>query len=214
MPTQMRDRWASRDEPPAGQGTVYWHVLLNRYPEAVAAAMAVRDALDGIPGLHMTPEPWLHMTLFIAGTTDTIAPDRLSELVADVQDALREVPPIEVEVGRVLYHPEAIMLAVEPVEPLRRLRAVVMSGSGQSVSDLEAVETSGWIPHMTVAYSTVGQAAGPIIEALGKSVPLQRFVLDHADLVVQWGPEQSWTWELSGMVEVGATWKASGAPRR
>jgi 2'-5' RNA ligase len=157
LPTQMRDRWASRDEPPAGHGTVYWHVLLSRYPEARIAAKAVRDALHGIPALHMTPESWLHMTLFIAGTTDTIRLDGISELTANVQNALRNVRPIEVQVGRVLYHPEAVMLAVEPVEPLRRLRDVVLSATGLNIPDQEALETSAWVPHMTVGYSTAGQ---------------------------------------------------------
>lgn len=208
LPTQMRDRWASRDEPAAGQGIIYWHVLLSRYREARIAAKAVRDALHGIPGLHMTPERWLHMTLFIAGTTDTIGPDALSDLAAHVQTVLWNVEPIEVEVGRVLYHPEAIMLAIEPVEPVRRLRDAVMRGSGQNVSNLDAVETSAWIPHATVAYSTAGQAADPIIEALGKSVTKQRFVLDSADLVVQWGPEQTWNWELQSTANLGQARRA------
>ncbi len=37
LPVDMRDRWASRAEPAEGKGTVYWHVLMSRYPGARAA---------------------------------------------------------------------------------------------------------------------------------------------------------------------------------
>lgn len=204
LPTQMRDRWASRAEPAAGQGTVYWHALMSRYPEAQVAARAAQSVLGGLPGFHLTPEAWLHMTLFVAGSTDDIgAPDRLVEVTTNVQLALQDVEPIETRVGRVLYHPEAVMLAVEPVEPLRRLRDVVLGASAATVGDLGALPSSAWVPHMTVAYSTVGQAAAPIIGALGDSVPEERFLLDSLSLVVQWGPERTWNWAPISDVRLG-----------
>jgi 2'-5' RNA ligase len=204
LPTQMRDRWASRAEPAAGQGTVYWHVLMRQHPEAQAAAASAQAALRGLPGLHMTPEAWLHMTLFVAGSTEDIgSPDQLTEMTTNVQAAVRDIEPIEVVVGRVLYHPEAIVLAVEPVEPLRLLRDVVLDATATTVRDPDTLRSSTWTPHMTVAYSTAGQAAAPIIGALGKSVPDQRFVLDAFSLVVQWGPERSWDWDPIAVVRLG-----------
>lgn len=206
LPTQMRDRWASRTEPPVGQGTVYWHVLMARYPEARAAAASAQTALRGIPGLHFTPEAWLHSTLFVAGSTENIGtPEHLAEMTSNVQTAVQDVEPIEVTIERVLYHPEAILLAVDPAEPLRRLRDVVLDATATTVGELNTQPSSGWIPHMTIAYSTAGQDAAPIIDALGKSVPEQRFVLDALNLVVQWGPERSWTWEQVSDVDLSGS---------
>ncbi|MDQ2709941.1 MAG: 2'-5' RNA ligase family protein [Actinomycetota bacterium] len=203
LPTQMRDRWASRVEPGAGPGTVYWHVLMTRYPEAQAAATAAQDVLRGLPGFHLTPEAWLHMTLFIAGSTEHIGtPDRLAEMTTNVRAAVHDIEPIDVTVTRVLYHPEAVMLAVEPVGRLRRLRDVVLDATATTVGDLDTLPSSTWVPHMTVAYSTAGQAAAPVIGALGKSVPEQRFVIDSFSLVVQWGPERRWNWESVDVVEL------------
>jgi 2'-5' RNA ligase len=203
LPTQMRDRWASRAEPAAGQGTVYWHVLMSRYPQAREAATAAQSVLRRLPGFHLTPEAWLHMTLFVAGSTEDIgAPNRLAEMTANVRAAVQDMEPIELTVGRVLYHPEAIMLAVEPVNPLRRLRDRVLDASATTVQEVDALPSSAWVPHMTVAYSTAGQAAAPIIDALGKTVPEQRFVLDSFSLVVQWGPERRWDWVPIHLVEL------------
>lgn len=204
LPTHMRDRWASRVEPAADQGTVYWHVLMARYPQAQAAGASAQTALRGIPGLHMTPEAWLHMTLFTAGPTNEIgSPDQLTEMTTNVRAAVDDIDPIHVAVGRVLYHPEAIVLAVEPVEPLRRLRDLVLTATATTVGDVDTLSSSAWTPHMTVAYSTAGQAAAPIISALGKSVPEQHFLLDSLSLVVQWGPERTWNWEQVSAVELG-----------
>jgi 2'-5' RNA ligase len=206
----MRDRWASRPEPAAGQGTVYWHALLGQYPQARAAADAAQGVLRELPGFHLTPEAWLHMTLFVAGSSEDIgASDRLAEMTTTVQAAVRDIEPIELTVGRVLYHPEAIVLAVEPVEPLRNLRDAVLDATATSVGDLDVLPSCAWVPHTTVAYSTAGQAAAPIIGALGESIPEQRFVLDSFSLVVQWGPERSWNWEPISAIGLGG-----GTPAR
>jgi len=199
----MRDRWASRAEPGAGQGTIYWHVLMDRYPQARAAATTAQTALRGLPGLHMTPEAWLHMTLFVVGPTDDIGtPDHFADMITNVRAAVHDIKPIDVSVGQILYHPEAVILGVEPVQPLRRLRDLVLAATAMTVRGLDTLPSSVWVPHMTVAYSTAGQAAAPIIDALGRSVPEQRFVLDSLSLVVQWGPERRWDWKPIGTVQL------------
>lgn len=200
LPVQMRDRWANRAEPAAGQGSVYWHVLVGVHPEARAAAADVRSALSDFPGLHLTPPEWLHMTLFAAGSTADIDDEHLADAAASVKEALRGYSPLDVSVGRVLYHPEAIMLAVEPVQPLRDLHERVRIASTSAFPDLDVSPSENWIPHVTVAYSTAGQPAAPIIDGLGASVVARRFTINALSLVVQWGPEQFWDWETTARV--------------
>jgi hypothetical protein len=55
---------------------------------------------------------------------------------------------------------------------------------------------------MRVSCSTADQPAGPVIAALGKSVPTRRIAIDALQLVAQWGPERSWDWETVGTVEL------------
>lgn len=205
---QMRDRWANRPEPAAGTGSVYWHVLLGGDSAVQAAAEDVRHAVRGFPGLHLTPPEWLHMTLFAAGSTDDIEIERLADVAKDVQGALHKFPPFEVSIGRVLYHPEAIMLAVEPKPPLRELRERVRAATATAVVGLRVGPSEKWIPHVTVAYSTAGQPARPIIDGLGANVSNRRFTVGALSLVVQWGPERSWDWRIQESITLNGDQRA------
>jgi 2'-5' RNA ligase len=204
LPTQLRDRWLNRSEPAAGSGTLYWHVLLARYPEASKAAAAAQAALADFPGFHMTPPSWIHMTVFLAGPAEEFTRKQMAEMVTIAADDLRETKPIEVDLGRVLYHPEAVMLAVEPADKLHPIRAAARHATAVAIGQEAPPEepASAWTPHMTVSYSTADQPAEPVIDALGKRVPTHRIAIDRLNLVVQWGPERLWDWETVGTIEL------------
>src|SRR5262245_5613443 len=116
LPTRMRSRWSSRTEPEPGRGTIYWHLLMHSYPQACAAAMEAQEILASFPGLHITPRRWLHVTALVVGSTDEVTINQMSVKVSEAQRLLRDIAPIPVTIGKVLYHPEAIMLRVYPVE--------------------------------------------------------------------------------------------------
>ncbi len=204
LPTQLRDRWLNRSEPAVGSGTLYWHVLLARHPEAWEAAAEAQATLADFPGFHMTPPSWIHMTVFLAGPAEGFTGEQMAEMVKVAAEELRETKPIEVDLGRVLYHPEAVMFALEPADKLRPIRAAARRATAVAVGEEPPSEelTSAWTPHMTVSYSTAAQPAEPIIAALGKSVPTRRIAIDALNLVVQWGPERLWDWETVGTVEL------------
>jgi 2'-5' RNA ligase len=204
LPAHMRDRWANRPEPPEGQGTVYWHALMGRYPEARSAASAAQSILGKFDGFHLTPPGWLHMTVLIAGSTEKVPREHLAPLLDAARTALDDVAAPAVALERVLYHPEAVTLAVEPAADLhairRRIDRVTAAVTGGTVDD---AATARWVPHMTVGYSTSDQPASPVIAALGRSVPMHELVVDTLMLVVQWGAERSWNWERIGTVQLG-----------
>jgi hypothetical protein len=62
----------------------------------------------------MTPLKWLHMTALIAGSADEISGPELERMAEAASRQLAKTPPITVTLGKVLYHPEAIMLAAKP----------------------------------------------------------------------------------------------------
>lgn len=203
LPVKMRDRWASRPEPPEGKGTVYWHVLMSRYPEARATVMAAQEALRGIPGLHFTPQQWFHMTVQLVGSTDDIGQKDLTKILNSARTALSSSHALDVSLGRVLYHPEAVMLAVEPADQLRALQDRVRSATASALGRTDT--STKWVPHVTVAYSTAGHPADRIVSALDTSVSSGYFPVDHLSLVVQWGPERQWNWDEVGTVKLLAT---------
>ena len=73
LPTQMVDRWRNRTKPQPGQGTFYWHMLIGRYPQAIARE--AQERLAPFSGLHYTPLRWLHITTLVVGSTDDMSLD-------------------------------------------------------------------------------------------------------------------------------------------
>ena len=201
LPSKMRNRWASRTEPAPGCGTIYWHVPLHTYPEARAAAMDAQKVLAAFPGLHMTPLKWLHMTTLVVGSPDEMTRAQMSAMVSAAQRLLCDNAPIPVTLGKVLYHPEAIVLRVQPVEALQLILDAAQLATREAVGHSGVTDEllpSLWTPHMTVAYSTTEQPAGPIVSALGKSIRERQILIDSLTLVIQWGPERHWDWEPIG----------------
>ncbi|MEU5884411.1 2'-5' RNA ligase family protein [Spirillospora sp. NPDC047279] len=204
LPTRMQDRWQSREEPPVGSGTIYWHVLFYGQPHIRAAAKAAQARLADFGGFHMTPERWLHMTTLAAGSADGVSPEQLNAMLFKAREELARVDPIPVNFERVLYHPEAVMLAIEPAAALLPLRRAAQQATHEAVAEHRSDEAgSDWKPHLTVSYSTTQQPADPIISALGREIPKCQARIDELSLVIQRGPERLWDWQVVGTAKLG-----------
>ncbi len=59
------------------------------------------------------------MTVHVAGATEEIDSESLRALLSRSQEAVNGIHPVPVTARRLLYHPEAIVLAIEPAEELR-----------------------------------------------------------------------------------------------
>jgi 2'-5' RNA ligase len=206
FPDRMRDRWADRHETAADRGMVYWHVLLHSYPEALAAATEAQEILAHFDGFHLTPLKWLHMTTLVAGTTDEVARTQMSVMVAEARRQLRQEAPIPVTLGKVLYHPEAIMVGLRPAEALQPILEAAQAATLAATGRAGAIDSqsSSWVPHMTVGYSTAEQPAAPIISTIGRTLQERQTHIDALTLVVQWGPERLWNWEPVGTAHLHA----------
>jgi 2'-5' RNA ligase len=195
----MINRWQNREEPGHGQGTIYWHILLGDQPEARNAAATAHKRLADFPGLHMPPPQWLHITTLVVGPTDEITTDQQQDMLAAASELLADIPPIDVALGRILYHPEAIAAEVQPAGPLRQIRKAIQTAT-RKVTGREG-HTEGpahWLPHMTLAYSETEQPAEPLITALGRAIPTSEFTINAVTLVNQQGPERLWNWHPVG----------------
>src|SRR5258708_1201664 len=110
LPVEMVDRWQDRAEPAPDDGLIYWHILVGADPDVHALAQEAQRRVTPFPGLHLTPLERLHMTVLIAGSAPDIDRDQVERMSAAVSRTLAEVPPIPVTIGKIFYHPEAIML--------------------------------------------------------------------------------------------------------
>jgi 2'-5' RNA ligase len=190
----MANRWANRPEPAPGQGVLYWHVLLGNDPSVQALAAAGREKLSTFSGLHFTPKEWLHLTTFVVGSVDRFNVSSIKEMIERAGESLSKVYPIAISLGRVLYHPEAIVFGVEPDGALDPVYSAVRAAAQIGDDQDNVVGYQSWNPHVTLAYSTSVQAARPIIDALGRKLPICQVTIDHINLVIQEGPERQWNW--------------------
>ena len=204
LPAQMIDRWQDRAEPAPGEGLIYWHMLVGTDPDVVALASEVRRKLAPFTGLHMTPYAWLHMTALIVGSASEISNEQIRQMAAAAGRRLADIPPITVTVGKILFHPEAIMLAAQPAQALLPVLEAVREATQEVTGN--PGKTGGkrpWTPHITIAYSTARQPAEPITTALGQSLPERKIQISTASVVNQRGPERSWDWHREATIRFG-----------
>jgi len=168
---------------------------------------AAQERLASFPRLHMTPRHWLHITTLIVGSADEIGDGRMQAMLAHARQSLSGSAPIDATIGRILYHPEAVMLKVQPVDALSPILKAAQSATRAVVGrdgTVNGGSTASWTPHVTVCYSTARQPAEPVISALGKELPSCDITIDALSLVVQRGPERLWDWHVIGSVSLTA----------
>lgn len=206
MPAEFTNRWRDRAEPAPGEGLVYWHMLVGEQPEVAAAAQEAQQRLAAFNGFHLTPLKWLHMTTLIVGPSDQVSAGDMQDLAESAARHLADTAPITVTLEKVLYHPEAIMLAVTPAEALTPVRAAALTATRRATGTDGQAESRPWTPHVTIAYSTSDQPAGPVIAALGRNLPKERqFQVSAVSLVIQQGPERLWDWHPVATVRLPAS---------
>jgi 2'-5' RNA ligase len=197
LPQNMIDRWAERHDPQPGEQTLYWHVLMAGYPEAGDLAHQAAGRLAPFSGLHLTPPDRLHMTTLLVGPAEHITSQQLQQMTQTAARQLDGTKPIPVSLGKILYHAQAIMLAVTPAEALAPIRDAAMAAT-QQAGITPADRDDDWTPHVTLCYSTASQPARPIIDALGKHLPEREISITSLSLVIQDGPERQWNWTTVG----------------
>jgi 2'-5' RNA ligase len=207
----MADRWRARQMLPSGQGQLYWHVLFNDNPAVHAIVRAAHQRLAGLPGLDLVPHQWLHLTTLIAGLTNEITDEQVNTMIIEAGRLLARTRPITVTIGRVLYHPEAIVLEARPADALDPMREAVQTATRIATGHDGVLAHKPWTPHITVAYSSAVQPAAPIIAALGRQLPDCEVTVRSINLVVQDGPEYLWDWRPVARVPFGETLQV---PRR
>ena len=200
----MADHWWQRPGRLPGRELYHWHMLFHDQPEVRELVAMAQQRLTGLPGLDMVPGGWLHLTTFIVGFADEISDDSIEAMTAEARLRLAAVAPIPVILGRVLYHPQAVALALEPpgaLDPvLDAVRAATLAAGCAGHTD-----TDPWIPHVSVAYSHASGPAAPIIGALGRWLPATEITVRSVSLVAQTQVGRSWQWREIAELQFSAS---------
>jgi 2'-5' RNA ligase len=153
----------------------------------------------------MTPLERLHMTAMIAGPADHFSQDQLQQMITTASAKLADTPAITVTVGGILYHPEAIMLAVKPKRALASIHDAALAATRAVTRGHDPDDDSPpWIPHITLCHSTAEQAMAPISAALGPQPRECQIQISTVSLVIQHSPERLWDWRTVGAVHLPA----------
>ncbi|MER5647897.1 2'-5' RNA ligase family protein [Streptosporangium sp. NPDC002524] len=168
-----------------------------------AIVREAHERLEGIPGLDFVPSEFLHLTTLIAGFSHEIIGDQMDVMVREAAKLLARISPITVTLGRVLYHPEAIVLEARPAERLLPMLEAVRAATYAATGQDGVLAHEPWTPHVTVAYSSANGPSAPIITALGRRLPDREVTIGGISLVVQDGPETSWDWRPVAEVPFG-----------
>lgn len=201
LPTQMADHWWQRPGRVPGRMLYHWHMLFHDQPEVQRLARMAQRKLDGLPNLEMVPIPWLHLTTLIAGFEDEVSEDQVAAMTADARHRLASIAPIPVTLGRIFYHPEAVMLAAEPIDALTPVLEAVRAATLAAGSDGHT-DTDPWLPHISIAYSYASGPAGPVIAALGRRLPETTITIRSVSLVAQTQVGRSWQWQPVAEVDL------------
>lgn len=201
LPTTMADHWWHRPGRLPGRELYHWHMLFHDQPKVHELVAKAQQRLRGLPGLDMVPQGWLHLTTLIVGFADEIPYDSIEALTADARRRLASVAPIPVTLGRVLYHPQAVALALEPLGALDPVLDAVR-GATLAAGCEGHTDTDPWIPHISVAYSHSNGPAAPIIAALGRRLPTTEITVRSISLVAQTQVGRSWQWRQTAEVQL------------
>jgi len=141
----------------------------------------------------------------VAGSASSFSVGQLDRMARTATDLLSGMPPVTVTLGRILYHPEAIMLGVSPAKALAPIRNAALTATRLVTGRDDPPDApERWIPHITVCYSTAHQDAVPLIAALGESLPLCDIQVSALSLIIQQGPERRWDWSTIATIGLAA----------
>ncbi|MFG3053484.1 2'-5' RNA ligase family protein [Kitasatospora sp. NPDC048239] len=202
-PAQMADHWWWRPGWAEGRRFYTWHLVFDGADDVHRLAADYRLALAGVPGLDLVPDRWLHLTMQGLGFVDEVGEADARAIADAAVHHLSKIPTFDLALGPAIVTPEALLLTVDPADPVRAVRAAIRA----AIADVwpEAPEPAeGFRPHVSVAYSNSAGHSRPAADALAgvASYPATARVTS-AELIVLGRDRRMYEWESFARVPLG-----------
>jgi 2'-5' RNA ligase len=166
-PTELRNHWWWRPGWRVGRSFYTWHVTFADQPGVHQLAATYAPLLATLPLLDPIPFRWLHLTMQGLGFTDEVDPGDVAAIHEAAATRLAELEPCTVTLRPPRVNAEALYLPVQPVEPLRQVRATIRRAIREVWGEPNVPEaTDGWQPHVSLAYANAPGPLQPVADAL------------------------------------------------
>ncbi len=132
-------------------------------------------------------------------------------MAGEARRLLAGATPITVGLGRVHYHPQAVVLPVDPIRALDPVLDAVRAATHFAGCGGHT-DTDPWLPHVSVAYSRGTGPAAPVIAALGLRLPPIAATIRSVSLVAQTQVGHSWQWRLVAEAPLSGSRTPPGTP--
>lgn len=202
-PEIMRNHWWWRPGWSVGKRFYTWHLTFEGQDDVHRLAAAYRDGLADVDGLTLIPDRWLHLTMQGVGFVEDVSDKTAHEVATAAGTRLRKVPAFDLTIGPGVLDPEAILLNVQPDNPVRAVRGAIRAGIADVLGEVPE-RADGFTPHVSVAYSAGDGPAAPIAAALdGLDVPPATARITSAELIVLHRDNLMYEWETFAQVPLG-----------
>jgi 2'-5' RNA ligase len=161
----MRNHWWWRPGWNQGRSFYTWHLTFEQQPDVHRFAAAYRHAMAPANGLDLVPDQWLHLTMQGIGFVGEVAEATVGEITDAARARLTELPDFDVTLRTPIVDPEAILVPVEPAEPVRAVRDAIRAAIGDVLPEVPE-SAQGFAPHVSLGYSNAEGPAAPFAATL------------------------------------------------
>lgn len=203
-PEQMRNHWWWRPGWRVGRAFYAWHLTFDHAPDLHRLAEEFSGAL-AVPGLDVIPVKWLHLTMQGVGFTDEVSPADVESIAEAARRRLADVEPFEVVVTPTVIEPEVVRTDVTPVESVARVRSAIRAGMADVWGADQVPEAeSGFVSHVSLAYSSCDGPAEPIVAA-ARSVQVKpaRATISEAQMIILNRDNRQYQWTTYAVAPLG-----------
>ncbi|RQX05027.1 2'-5' RNA ligase family protein [Micromonospora inaquosa] len=204
--TDVRNHWYWRPGWGIGSRFYTWHITFDGQPEVEELADQYRSLLSSQPSLDVIPNRWLHLTMQGIGFVQDVATDDVDAIVAAARNRCARLSPFKLIIGTPHVDPESIQIAVDPVEPVRQLRAAIRAAIADVWGQDRVPEPAEpYNPHLSLAYTNTEGPAAPLIEALSSAPNLSAHaMINSCQLIVLNRDEGMYVWEPYATIDLGS----------
>jgi 2'-5' RNA ligase len=205
----LRDHWWWRPGWEIGQRAYTWHLTFDGQNAAGARelrqlAAAHQEALAPIGALGPIPLPWLHLTMQGVGFTSEVTAAQAGRIAGAARPHLAGLPPLVLRFGPAQVSPEAVLLNPAEPEPVAAVRRAVRAGIAEVLGEDRVPERADrFRPHVSVAYSTREDGAGPAVAAVEAVTATAEVPVAAASLLVIHRDRKVYQWEIVEQVPIG-----------